>query len=334
MKAMRCGVTWMACAAGALGAVWAAVEVHAQANAEPLIHACAADDGVLRLTPVGQACPAGQKSLLFKRAESDLDPPKGDEPASKKAEACPAVDKDMVAELENRLKALENSGRDTTGPSRVVAPFEVVDKAGQTVFQVAEDGDSRFVLAYNRAGMPVAGLRARSSGGLLWAEAATHDRRVLVGAGNTIAGLDIEEGDTDSGKNRVKLGLDVKNKTYGLHVFGADGKQLARIGETIAGGGMAEIDGADGKPRVSMIPTTEVSRAGVYVNGSDGQLVAALIDHERGGKLQLLSGGEVMVEAGTAKEATYGVVRAGPESFKPGVGILGLPGSYIAGKPN
>jgi hypothetical protein len=38
-----------------------------------------------------------------------------------------------------------------------------------------------------------------------------------------------------------------------------------------------------------------------------------------------------MVEAGV-NEANIGVVRAGPASFAPGVGILGLPGSYIAGK--
>jgi hypothetical protein len=41
--------------------------------------------------------------------------------------------------------------------------------------------------------------------------------------------------------------------------------------------------------------------------------------------------GAPMVEAGV-NEANIGVVRAGPASFAPGVGILGLPGSYIAGK--
>ncbi len=38
-----------------------------------------------------------------------------------------------------------------------------------------------------------------------------------------------------------------------------------------------------------------------------------------------------MVEAGVVPQG-FGVVRAGPDGFSPGVGLLGLPGSYIAGK--
>ena len=41
--------------------------------------------------------------------------------------------------------------------------------------------------------------------------------------------------------------------------------------------------------------------------------------------------GLVMVQAGV-NEYNVGVVRAGPAGFHPGVGILGLPGSFIAGK--
>jgi hypothetical protein len=38
-----------------------------------------------------------------------------------------------------------------------------------------------------------------------------------------------------------------------------------------------------------------------------------------------------MVEAGSTAEG-IGVVRTGPEGFKPGMGVLGLPSSYISGK--
>jgi hypothetical protein len=39
-----------------------------------------------------------------------------------------------------------------------------------------------------------------------------------------------------------------------------------------------------------------------------------------------------MVAAGV-QPGGFGVVQAGPGSFSPGYGLLGLPGSYIAGKP-
>jgi hypothetical protein len=39
-----------------------------------------------------------------------------------------------------------------------------------------------------------------------------------------------------------------------------------------------------------------------------------------------------MVEAGSTADG-IGVVRAGPDGFKPGLGVLGLPSSYISGKP-
>ena len=67
-------------------------------------------------------------------------------------------------------------------------------------------------------------------------------------------------------------------------------------------------------------------------NGS-GQSIAELTEGEsKGGRLALFSSsGENMVVAGV-DAGGFGVVRAGPESFKPGYGLLGLPGSYIAGK--
>ena len=334
MKMMRIGSTLAGCVASALGVTWLAVEVRAQAAQEPVIHACAAADGVLRLTPLDQACPPGQKGLLFKRAESDLDAPKIDEEKPKKVDAC-AADKDEIAALGNRLKALENAGRGTTGPSRVVAPFEVVDKRGQPVFQVAEEapGGTRFVIAYNSSGAPVAGMRATNGGGLLWGEAASRDRRVLVGAGTRFAGLDIEEGAADSGRNRIRLGRAEDSGRYSLRVNRDGDNTVAAIGENALGGGLAFVADAEGRQRALMIPGSDVSRSGFYVNGGDGTAVAVLVDGDRGGLMQLFSGTQIMVEAGIA-EGGFGIVRAGPESFKPGAGLLGLPGSYIAGKPN
>jgi len=52
----------------------------------------------------------------------------------------------------------------------------------------------------------------------------------------------------------------------------------------------------------------------------------------KGGKLTLFSTSAVpMVEAGEL-ESGVGTVWAGPMGFNPGVGLLGLPGSFIMGK--
>lgn len=337
MTTIRSMLAFAAGAFAAVGVMWGAVEVRAETKLDPVIHACADQAGVLRLTPLASECPAGQRSLLFRRAESALpSAPKPDKQTSKRADSCPATDRDEIAALQARLKALESAaGHGSQGPSRVAAPFEVVDRAGKRIFQVAEDAPAgaRFVIAYNAAGIPVAGLRATPGGGLVWGEAATRDRRVLVGAGTTFAGLDIEEGAVDSGKNRVQLGRSADSGRYSLRVNRDAGKTVAAIGENALGGGLAFVADAAGKQRALMIPGSDASRSGFYVNGGDGMTAAMLADGERGGLMQLFSGRQIMVEAGVA-EGGYGVVRAGPESFKPGVGLLGLPGSYIAGKPN
>ncbi|MCC6869042.1 MAG: hypothetical protein IT522_09480 [Burkholderiales bacterium] len=307
---------------------------HGQTPLDPVIQACVAPDGVLRLARLGTTCPAGQQRVLFKRAESDATAPPADDAAAKPGATCTASDEAALVALGRRLQALEGAGRGTIGPSRVTAPFEVVDKAGRLVFQVAEDaGGARFVLAYNQAGTPVAGIRATSGGGLLWGEAATRDRRVLVGAGKSFTGLDVEEGAVDSGKNRIRLGRIEASGRYSLRVNRDNGEIVAGIGENAAGGGLAFVSDASGKQRALMVPGSDVTRTGFYVNGRDGAPVAVLVEGDRGGWLQLFAGTQVMVEAGVA-DGGYGVVRAGPASFKPGYGLLGLPGSYIAGKAN
>lgn len=73
----------------------------------------------------------------------------------------------------------------------------------------------------------------------------------------------------------------------------------------------------------------------VAVFGKTKQSIAELTEGEtQGGRLALFnSKGENMVVAGVVAGG-FGVVRAGPEGFKSGGLLLGLPGSYIAGRPN
>ena len=69
------------------------------------------------------------------------------------------------------------------------------------------------------------------------------------------------------------------------------------------------------------------------VSGSDGKSVVTLTK-SRGGYLLICAAGgcgNPMVEAGD--EGGYGVVRTGPNGYQPGVGLMGVPGSFIIGKP-
>jgi hypothetical protein len=71
----------------------------------------------------------------------------------------------------------------------------------------------------------------------------------------------------------------------------------------------------------------------LQVLNKTGQSVGSLYATAAGnGRMELLNNdGVIMVQAGV-NEYNIGVVRAGPAGFHPGVGILGLPGSFITGK--
>lgn len=315
---------------------WAVPMVDAQGGADTsdAIHVCIAADGVLRLFELSAACPAGQRSLLVKKKTLDSDAPKPT-PEEKTRDAnsgstCQAA----LDTLERRLNALENSPDRRFVGNRIVAPFEVVDQAGKRVFLVAAEGGPPRAELYNDDGKAVATVTAGRFGGQFVGRASASRLSVNVGiyAEGKSAGMAVVEGDD----SRVLLGKDDNTGKYSLRFYGSGGALIAGLGQNATNGaGLAVLRDAAGKPRVNMgIGAGELEGKGFVeiVNDNDMPL-ARLSEGDHAGGLLRINGAnrEPMVEAGVTNEA-IGVVRAGPASFKPGMGLFGLPGSYISGR--
>lgn len=308
-------------------AAWLTVDVRAQRilfDPATSIHVCVADDGVLRLTDVSMPCPTGQKSLFLKKAEADIELKDQTDQQSKPCEANDRLDPQKLADLERRIKELEDlSGRGELG-SRVVAPFEVVDRAGKRVFYVSREGDAIYAELYNSAGRDVARMAATDRGGQFVGEGA--DSAAYAGVfSDGAAGLKVLE----QKATRVDLGRDGRTGRYRLKIFGRNGL-VAGIGEEQDDGTGLALVGTDGQPRATM---GVGSAGGVFtVLSSSRTLLAQLMEDESGaGYLSLRnSSGEKMVGAGVIDGV--GFVGTGPNAFKPGLGVLGLPSSHIVGK--
>ena len=315
-------------AAGFLTAAGLAVLVaDVGAQADEGIHVCVAPDGVMHLarTP---ACPPDQKSLYFKKPEADLEAPK---PTPDSTASQSSVDQARLDSLQREVSELEQAEKGGELGNRVVAPFEVVDRSGNRLFYVNKEGEAVLAQLYNGGGTAVATIAALGSGGQFVARQGDSGRATYMGVfrrGNA-AGLQVME----DGETRVMVGRDEKSGAYLFKVFGASGKAIAGIGQNKLGTGTAQVAQADGTVK-ALMTVDESGRGRAAIFGPSATEVAILTEGASGGGLLTIndaSGATPMVEAGS--NGGVGIVRAGPAGFKPGLGLLGLPGSYIAGKP-
>jgi hypothetical protein len=306
---------------------WLAADTLAQGwSSETAVHVCVAEDNVMHQADLTEACPPGHRSLYLKRAGA-VDTPKpeqGEAPARDQI----TVDRKQLEDLERRISALEQGVRDGSLANRVVAPFEVVDRAGRRIFQVEEG----YVNVYNTAGRVMARIVANEHGGYFLGRSATAPLAAVIGASADRVSVLVGEG-SGTLDNRIDLGRDAERGTYRLKFLGQGGVDLAGIGQDkTTGAGAVVICDRTGRKKASM---ELLEDKGVISVLNDKVSVAMLKEGANGGGLLAIanSGGDFrMVEAGVA-EGGYGVVRAGPEAFKPGMGVLGLPASYITGKP-
>jgi hypothetical protein len=287
--------------------------VSAQVKPDVIV-ACADAEGAMRLND-GGPCRPGERRLVLKAP--DLEDVKPDE--------TPKDDK-KVADLDRRLKGLEERNqRGHLLGSRVVAPFEVVNEAGKRVFYVQEGSTS----AYNAAGTMVARIVANENGGSFEGRSATAPVTASIGSSGQQMGVVIQEND----RQRVQLGRNDKGN-YGARIYSATGKLVAGIGQSQAGTGIAMVADAAGTPKAKMYSLPSGAGIVEIINGQ-GIGVATMSSAGPGGAglLQLTNAsGTVMVEAGVSRSG-IGIVRAGPAAFNSGIGFLGLPGSYIEGRP-
>ncbi len=295
---------------------WITTELRAQSPTQlNVVHVCAAPEGALRVTPLRSLCPAGQQSMFFRRS---AEPPPAQAPDETPKDATDA----RIKALERRIAELEGQASGTGLTRRVPAPFEVLDRNGKRVFYVSEDRDASL---YNAAGDRLVFFGAKNTGGFFQVANAGHSLGALLYAGETDANLQLIEGSVI----RARIGTN-GDGDYRMVFFSKDGKSpVAFIGESQKKGGAFVFDQVG-------------ERAGMFADAGIGQVVAYNSQHipvatlsegkTAGGLFVLTSStGERMVAAGVQPEG-FGVVQTGPASFMQAAG-LGLPGSYIAGKP-
>jgi len=262
--------------------------------------------------------------------------------------------------------ALATRSLDAQTSGRVVAPFTVVDKAGNPLFEVVNDNGRATI----RAGLVIMGTGA-SGGGYVVVQRPNKNTALALGQRNDNFALRVFDisGNTDlatvgeasagsggyvavrrqNGNNAVALGQ--SNGSFGLRVFDTAGKsELATVSEAKVGGGVFVANDGAGKTRMLMSGTgqlhavdeggttraTMTSEGAFSIRNAAGTTVLRLGESAGGaGQLQLAnSAGNAMVEAGVLR-TNAGVVQAYPLGLgaAPAGGLLGIgaPGTFIMG---
>lgn len=296
------------------------------------VHACAASDGTLRMVEMSADCPAGQQSLFFKKANADADvndqtqqKPKPGSDTNK-----PSTDTQRLADLEQKIRELEGQANKGELARKVVAPFEVVDRSGRLIFDVVKEESGPQVRLYDSSVQPVVGLAATSKGGQISAGNPS-GQATYVGIFSDGAGLRVRDATGGTSQPRIDLG-NQNGKPYHLKIFGGSGNSIAGIGENLAGTGTVQVADAGGQVKATVGVSQNGSGAFTLYNGSN--IIGNLTQGDFGGGLLVLfgsGGGKPMVAAGTTASG-IGLVQVGPNGFEAGLGVLGLPGSFIAGK--
>jgi hypothetical protein len=309
----------------ALGAVvattatWLVADAGAEGQDAGTIHVCVATGGVLRVVPSGRACESGQKPLSLLDAGA---PPADSSPAERDA-----LER-TLHDLERQAADLMRLGRHD-GASTVTAPFEVLDRRDHVVFSVVSDQYRGTYVTKFGAGKASASLAAFDSVGYLAVQSASGNEPVSIGhLGDPSTSFGLQMGEQDTGVG-LELGRGVYGRTADIYMLSVG---RAMIGQSKVGSGLMYVADQNGDIRSRAWASTESGGTVDILNGSE-QRVASLEQGTHGGMLLLTnSTGERMVDAGV-ESGGYGVVRAGPASFKLGLGPFGLPGSYILGKP-
>lgn len=314
-------------AAAVAAHVWLA-EVDVRAEDDEVVDVCVNAEGVMRMIDPEATCAPDERRLRLK------EPP----------EPCPERPKADLEGMQRRVAELESRGDERILSRTAIAPFEVVNEAGITVFKVDAPGPEGSLPATtvisNDIGARVAVIAANDSGGAVTVESGT--RRpvadgvsasavsAMLNAFGQYAGVDILVGSN----RRVDLGR-AESGRYGLRIYGPNGKMVAGVGESQAGSGLVMVLDAAGNHRARLSRDAATGAGVVAVTNAAGLDVAVLsaLGYGGSGLLQLRNQWDVvMVEAGTL-DTGIGVVRAGPGAFQHGLGpMLGLPASYIEGK--
>jgi len=295
-----------------------------QGGDDDVLDVCVNGDGVMRRIAPAANCAAGDRRIRLKKP--DVEPP------------CEKERKADVAALQQRVAALEGRADERLLDRTAIAPFNVVNEAGTTVFSVKQQGPQLPIATeiFNDTGGRVAIIAANEKGGAVTLlSGASGPKGIGPSAALSTFGEYADFSVHGSAGKRLEMGRRLEGGRYGLMFFGAGEKTVAGFGESQAGTGIAVVFDADGKPRASMYVDSGTTAGVAHITDAAGKSVAVLSGRGSGGSglLQLMSASDVvMVEAGVL-DTGIGVVRAGPGAFQHGFGpMIGLPASYIEGK--
>ena len=225
-----------------------------------------------------------------------------------------------ISALVQRVSQLEQAAVSGKLNKKVVAPFEVVDQADQRVFYVGPDRDVEFYQGNKRAAV----MSAAGGVGTFFA---------LSGSSQSWTALSSERMTVnENGQTRMSLGKSAAHGNYMLD-FSSGSHDIAKIGvsyETNAGSAL--VFDQSGYRRVAIAAAD--GKGVITVLRGDALPIAQLTEGKsKGGRLLTCSADGCdppMVDAGDA--GGYGIVWTGPQSYNPGVGLMGAPGSFIMGK--
>lgn len=210
---------------------------------KPSLQVCVGDDRVLRHQASG-SCPAGTTGYELAVEADELGLPPGDEgKASEQRLEELRVKLDMLsAKLMDVQKELGNAEKVRAG-GKVMAPFEVVDEAGKTIFKV-RDAPRGFEMV-TAAGQAVAWGSALDAGGIFKTRSSGSFPEVVMGSAGNYGGFVIRDAEQQARASLAltdgKPTLDFSNENYA---------GIVSIRQGSSGGGHIQLGNAAGNAMV------------------------------------------------------------------------------------
>jgi hypothetical protein len=224
------------------------------------VHVCVSTDQVMRVQSA-PTCPGGQASYRLVLASGQGGgggpaPTAGDD---KGASAQVADLKKTIDFLRDRVLNLEKEFADVEqvkGGSKVMAPFEVVDKSGKMILRVT--GDPHGLVMANPAGQNVLWASALEKGGLFKTRSASSFPEVVMGSNGAVGAFVVRDAE-DQGRISISL---TGGKPY-FNLLNDNHTGVVSIEQAETGGGRIRLGAASGE---------SVVQAGVTSGGKCGRV--------------------------------------------------------------
>jgi len=179
-----------------------------------------------------------------------------------------------------------------TPPTKMQAPFEVVDGQGKTILLVQDRSEetqlTRGAYIYSKSGKPVVDLSATTLGGGGGRIRTTSDDEqaftVMVGT-NNVSALTTNK----SGKRTTMIGTEDENPAT-VKVYRDDGQKTAAAIELQEGRGALNVFGTGDKPVASV--QSDAGDGRLWINDKDGQPVAGVFANDNGGVVKVMKSGD------------------------------------------